>query len=162
MFNFNVVDFNPLHSTTVCSVGVASICWNSTAIIAQRCLNSKSRTDTRCHRSPIDLYCVLPTLAAFFMPIFLGHRLVLVELMRFVQGSQPMGAGIAHARDRARPEFDGECASLAAARTEGLAAKVQGSSLRLLRMYLMYDLFLPGLCTTTFAGLTRAYASRTL
>ena len=27
------------------------------------------------------------------MPIFLGHRLVLVELMRSVQGSQPIGAG---------------------------------------------------------------------
>ena len=27
------------------------------------------------------------------MPIFLGHRLVLVELVRFVQGSQPIGAG---------------------------------------------------------------------
>ena len=37
----------------------------------------------RCHR----------TLADFFMPIFLGHRLVLVELMRSVQGSQPIGAG---------------------------------------------------------------------
>ena len=76
------------------------------------------------------------------MPIFLGHRLVLVELMRSVQGSQPIGAGsgsgepsaagfvfyVAHARDRARPESDGECASLATARTEGLAAKVQGST----------------------------------
>jgi len=76
------------------------------------------------------------------MPIFLGHRLVLVELMRSVQGSQPIGAGsgggepnaagfvfyVAHARDRA----------------EGLAAKVQGSSLRLLRIYLMFDLSLSG------------------
>ena len=32
-------------------------------------------------------------LADFFMPIFLGHRLVLVELMSSVQGSQPIGAG---------------------------------------------------------------------
>ena len=32
-------------------------------------------------------------LADFFMPIFLGHRLLLVELMRFVQGSQPIGEG---------------------------------------------------------------------
>jgi len=58
-------------------------------------------------------------LADFFMPIFLGHRLVLVELMRFVQGSQPIGAGsgggepnaagfvfyVAHARDRVRSEI---------------------------------------------------------
>lgn len=77
------------------------------------------------------------------MPIFLGHRLVLVELMRSVQGSQPIGAGSGSAEPSAagfvfyvRPctrqgegrNSDGECASLATARTEGLAAKVQGST----------------------------------
>jgi hypothetical protein len=115
-------------------------------------------------------------LADFFMPIFLGHRLVLVELMRFVQGSQPIGAGSGggeptpqvlfsmspmHATGQGR-KSDGECASLATARTEDLAAK-QGLSLRLLRIYLMFDLSLPGgYALQTFAGFTRAYASRTL
>ena len=70
---------------------------------------SVTAMEQRCHRM----------LADFFMPIFLGHRLVLVELMRFVQGSQPIGAGsgggepnaagfvfyVAHARHRARPEI---------------------------------------------------------
>jgi len=30
----------------VCSVGLASICWNSTATTAQRCLNSKSHVSS--------------------------------------------------------------------------------------------------------------------
>ena len=42
----NVADFNPLYSTTVCSVGLACIYWNSTATTAQRCLNSKSHEPT--------------------------------------------------------------------------------------------------------------------
>jgi hypothetical protein len=79
------------------------------------------------------------------MPIFLGHRLVLVELMRSVQGSQPIGAGSGSGEPSAAGfvftspmhatgqglKSDGECASLATARTEGLSAKVQGSSLKL-------------------------------
>jgi hypothetical protein len=48
-----------------------------------------------------------------------------------------------HATGQGR-KSDGECASLATARTEDLAAKVQGLSLRLLRIYLMFDLSLPG------------------
>ena len=48
-----------------------------------------------------------------------------------------------HATGQGR-KSDGECASLATARTEGLAAKVQGSTLKLLRIYLMFDLSLPG------------------
>jgi hypothetical protein len=48
-----------------------------------------------------------------------------------------------HATGQGR-KSDGECASLATARTEGLSAKVQGSSLKLLRIYLMFDRSLPG------------------
>ena len=60
-----------------------------------------------------------------------------------------------HATGQGR-KSDGECASLATARTEDLAAKVQGLSLRLLRIYLMFDLSLPGgYAPQTFAGFTR-------
>ena len=48
-----------------------------------------------------------------------------------------------HATGQGR-KSDGECASLATERTEGVAAKVQGSPLKLLRIYLVFDLSLPG------------------
>jgi hypothetical protein len=48
-----------------------------------------------------------------------------------------------HATGQGR-KSDDECASLATARTEGLAAKMQGASLKLLGIYLMFDLSLPG------------------
>ena len=107
----------------------------------------------------------------FLMPIFLGHGLVLVELMRSVQGRSINRRRIrkavnqtlqvlfstspTHATGQGR-KSDGECASPGDCTDRRLRAKVERSSSRLLRIYLMFDLSLPGVMHSYFCRINQS------